>query len=68
MFIEILFKIITDHSILKTLRIVKILKRKRVRWIIKLQQYNFTIEHRSEKKNTNADTLSRIKYKKREKK
>ena len=61
MFIEILFKIITDHSILKTLRIVKILKRKRVRWIIKLQQYNFTIEHRSEKKNTNADTLSRIK-------
>ncbi len=68
MFIEILFKIITDHSILKTLRIVKILKRKRVRWIIKLQQYNFTIEYRSEKKNTNADTLSRIKYKKREKK
>jgi len=68
LFIEILFKIITDHSILKTLRIVKILKRKRVRWIIKLQQYNFTIEHRSEKKNTNADTLSRIKYKKREKK
>ncbi len=27
---------------------------------MKLQQYNFVIEHRSEKKNQNADALSRL--------
>jgi len=33
---------------------------RRARWIIELQQYNFVIEYRSEKKNQNADALSRL--------
>jgi len=33
---------------------------RRARWIMELQQYNFVIEHRSEKKNQNADALSRL--------
>jgi len=58
------FKVITDHSALKSLMNVnKIPKGRRARWIMELQQYNFTIEHRSGKKNANADALSRMKYK-----
>ncbi len=30
------------------------------RWIVKLQQYDFEIEHRHEKKHQNADALSRL--------
>src|SRR6266540_4019663 len=55
-----LFKIFTDHSVLKSLQKISELTRKRVRWIIELQQYNYTIEHRSEKKNQNANALSRL--------
>ena len=64
LFTGIPFKIITDHSALKTLRTAKIPKGRRARWIMELQQYDFTIEHRAGKKNANADALSRIKYKK----
>src|SRR3954447_1601739 len=35
-------------------------KGRRARWIMKLQQYNFTIKHHPEKVNSNADALSRI--------
>ena len=45
------FKIFTDYSVLKSLQKISELTRKRVRWIIELQQYNYTIEYRSEKKN-----------------
>ena len=38
-------------------------KGRRARWVMKLQQYNFEIFHRSGKLNTNADALSRLKYK-----
>ncbi len=64
LFTEKPFKIVTDHSALKTLRKAKIPKGKRVRQIMELQQYNFEIEYRSGKTNANANALSRIKYKK----
>ncbi|GBC05726.1 hypothetical protein RclHR1_00640014 [Rhizophagus clarus] len=40
----------------------KELKGRRARWMMELQQYNFEIIHRSEKLNTNADALSRLKF------
>ncbi|CAG8757141.1 16154_t:CDS:1, partial [Funneliformis caledonium] len=33
---------------------------RRARWIMELQQHHFTIEHRAEKHNANADVLSRM--------
>ena len=35
-------------------------KSKLMRWAMKLQEYNFTIQHRSGKANANADALSRL--------
>ena len=55
------FKIITDHAALKNLLGDKIPKGRRARWIMKLQQYDFIVEHRSGKKNGNSDALSRLK-------
>src|SRR6266540_5738255 len=54
------FKIFTDHSVLKSLQKITEPTGRRARWIMELQQYNFVIEHRSEKKNQNADVLSRL--------
>src|SRR6266542_6161170 len=54
------FKIFTDHSALKSLQKITELIGRKARWIMELQQYNFVIEHRSGKKNQNADTLSRL--------
>src|SRR5579864_4050312 len=48
------FEIVTDHSALKWLQTCKIPKRRRARWIMELQQYNFTICHRPGKTNANA--------------
>ncbi|CAB4438157.1 unnamed protein product [Rhizophagus irregularis] len=50
------FKIITDHVAFKSLLNEKVPKGRYARWIIKLQQYDFFVEYRSEKKNSNADT------------
>src|SRR6266498_2317669 len=54
------FKIFTDHSTLKNLQKISELIRRRARWIMELQQYNYTIKHRSGKKNQNIDALSRL--------
>src|SRR5688572_17269997 len=54
------FTIVTDHSALKWLKMCKIPKGRRARWIMELQQYNFSIEHRAGKANANADALSRM--------
>ena len=57
------FKVIMDHAALKSLMKDKEPKGRRARWTMELQQYNFEILHRSGKLNTNADALSRLKYK-----
>ena len=57
------FRIITDHAALKSLMKDKEPKGRRARWMMELQQYNFEIFHRSGKLNTNADALSRLKFK-----
>ena len=55
------FTIITDHSALKSLTSLSaILKERRGRWMMELQQYNFEILHRPGKENKNTDALSRI--------
>ncbi|GBB98573.1 hypothetical protein RclHR1_32680001 [Rhizophagus clarus] len=40
----------------------KIPKRRRARWVIELQQYDFEIIHRSGKENKNANVLLRLRY------
>ena len=57
------FKIVTDHSALKTLQTAKILIGRRAWWIMELQQYDFEIIYRSGRENANANALSRIKEK-----
>ena len=54
------FIAVTDHSALKTLMTAKLIKGKRARWAMKLQQYTFKIKHRSGKSNKDADALSRL--------
>lgn len=54
------FIVVTDHAALKWLQTYKNPKGRRARWIMDLQQYKFTIEHRSGKSNSNADALSRM--------
>ena len=60
-FLELLpFEVVTDHSALKWLQTSKLPKGRRARWMMKLQQYNFNIQHRPGKLNNNADALSRM--------
>jgi hypothetical protein len=54
------FTVVTDHSALTTLMKTHIPKGRRARWIMKLQQFNFEIKHRSGRSNKNADALSRL--------
>ncbi|GES77336.1 putative integrase core domain protein [Rhizophagus clarus] len=53
-----------NHAALKGLMNAKILKGRRAKWVMELQQYDFEVIYRSGKKNKNADTLSRLKYEK----
>ena len=54
------FTVITDHSALKSLRTVVNPTGRRARWIMKLQQYDFEVQHRSGRSNRNADAMSRL--------
>lgn len=54
------FTLVTDHKPLQWLFNVKDPGSRLMRWIIKLADYDFAIVHKSGKKNTNADALSRI--------
>ncbi len=56
------FIIVTDHSALTMMIKTHEPKGRRVRWIMKLQQYDFDIKHRTGRSNKNADELSRIYY------
>ena len=51
---------ITDHSTLITLIKIHELKGWQAKWIIKLQEYDFEIKHRTEKSNKNVNALSRL--------
>lgn len=53
------FKIITDHASLKWLMCQKDLTGRLARWSLKLQAFNFSIEHRKGSENIVPDTLSR---------
>lgn len=54
------FTIITDHSSLKWLMTLKDLSGRLARWSLRLQAFDFTIEHRKGSENIVADTLSRM--------
>lgn len=54
------FTIITDHASLKWLMNQKDLSGRLARWSLKLQSFDFTIEHRKGTANIVPDTLSRI--------
>ena len=54
------FKLITDHNPLTSLQAVKDVGGHLSRWLMYLQQFDFSEEHRARKHHTNADTLSRI--------
>ncbi|KAI5716006.1 hypothetical protein M8J77_025889 [Diaphorina citri] len=54
------FKIITDHRPLTWLINLKEPSSKLVRWRLKLEEYDYEIEYKPGKQNSNADALSRI--------
>jgi len=54
------FTIITDHASLKWLMSQTDLHSRLARWALKLQAFNFKIEHRSGKLNVVPDALSRV--------
>ena len=53
------FEIWTDHKNLKYFRKSHKLNRKQARWYLKLQDYNFILQHIPGKTNTKTDILSR---------
>ena len=53
------FKLITDHNPLTSLKGIKDTGGRLARWLLFLQQFNFTVEHKKGSRHTNADTLSR---------
>ena len=54
------FTLRTDHGSLRWLQNFKEPEGQLARWLEKLQEYTFTIEHRQGKKHGNADALSRL--------
>ena len=54
-----LFKIITDHMALETIKTVDLPSGRRTQWLCKFQQYDFTIEHRKGNRIAHVDAFSR---------
>lgn len=54
------FKVVTDHASLKWLMRQSDLSGRLARWALKLQGFEFTIEHRRGKENVVPDALSRV--------
>ncbi|CAC5382125.1 unnamed protein product [Mytilus coruscus] len=54
------FRARTDHKALKWLFSIKEPEGQTARWITKLSEYEFSIEHREDKRHRNADGMSRI--------
>ena len=52
-------EVLTDHQNLTYFQQPQNLNRRQARWVLDLQEYNFTIKHRPGKTNTKADILSR---------
>ena len=53
------FTVVTDHASLKWLMHLKDLTGWLARWSLRLQTYDFDIQHRKGTENVEADTLSR---------
>lgn len=54
------FKILTDHKPLQWIMSLKEPNSRLTRWRLKLSEYDYTVEYKKGKANTNADALSRI--------
>jgi len=54
------FRIITDHRPLKWLLSVKTPGSRLMRWRLKLEEYDYEIEYKAGRLNSNADALSRV--------
>ena len=53
------FTLITDHNPLTSLKGIKDTGGRLARWLLFLQQFNFTVEYKKGSRHSNADTLSR---------
>ena len=53
------FKLITDHNPLTSLKGIKDTGGRLARWLLFLQQFDFTVEYKKGSRHINADTLSR---------
>ena len=54
------FRIITDHNPLTSLKGLRDVGGRLTRWILFLQQFDFIVEYKPGRLNSNADALSRI--------
>ena len=53
------YKLITDHNPLVSFRDLKDVGGRLVRWMLYLQQFDYSFEHRPGKNHANAETMSR---------